>query len=404
MKQFPHALVRPLMFAVSALALAGCSEGFDWDLRQAENGFTTANAARQATAPRPEPDARGVISYPDYQVAVARPGDTVADVAARLGLNAQALARNNALDPDTALRRGEVLALPRRVESGAPATADGTRQGEIEISTIASSAIDRAESGTTDTAASAPASSDGPSPVRHRVESGETAYSIARLYDVSPRSLAEWNGLDADLTVRAGQMLVIPLPAERADSDPAPAARDTSAPGQGSPTPEPPSAATPVPDSDSSDGPDGGSGAGGDDSATAEAEIPPSPDLGADRAASDDGDGFSMPLSGSIIREFSPGTNEGIDIAADAGTPVRAAADGRVAAITRDTDEVPIMVLRHADELLSVYANIQNIQVERNAQVSRGDVIAEVREGDPAFLHFELRRGFESIDPMPYME
>jgi hypothetical protein len=38
------------------------------------------------------PDAQGVISYPGYQVAVARRGDTVGSVAARVGLSAQELA------------------------------------------------------------------------------------------------------------------------------------------------------------------------------------------------------------------------------------------------------------------------------------------------------------------------
>ena len=42
------------------------------------NAPSTAEAARGATTARPEPDARGIISYPGYQVVVARGGDTVA--------------------------------------------------------------------------------------------------------------------------------------------------------------------------------------------------------------------------------------------------------------------------------------------------------------------------------------
>ena len=48
-------------------------------------------------------------------------------------------------------------------------------------------------------------------PVRHRVEPGETAYSIARLYGVSVTALASWNGLGPDLAVRENQELLIPI-------------------------------------------------------------------------------------------------------------------------------------------------------------------------------------------------
>ena len=95
---------------------------------------------------------------------------------------------------------------------------------------------------------------------------------------------------------------------------------------------------------------------------------------------------------------------EGIDLSATAGTPVRAAAAGEVAAITRDTDQVPILVLRHPGNLLTVYANIDNIRVARGDTVARGQTIADVGAGDPAFLHFEVRQGFESVDPTPYIE
>ena len=399
---------RRFMAGTAALALAACSNGFDWDLRLPENAPSTRAAALQADGARPDPDDRGVITYPNYQVALARRGDTVADMASRLGLDAQELASHNALRPDTDLRRGEVLALPRRVDPG-----DATRREPTDIGTIATSAIDRAETGRTE--ARAPA--EDAEPLRHRVERGETAFSVARLYDVSPRALAEWNGLDSDMTVREGQILMIPVAAEDARSR-APADAP-SQPGTGSPTPEPPSAARPI------------------DAADEDAEIPASPDLARARDAQPEPQtpsgeaepepapqpqpdpepepepepeprvseaGFVMPVSGRIIRDFAPGRNEGIGIAAEAGTPVRASAAGTVAAITRDTDEVPIMILRHPDDLLSVYANVADVAVERGDSVARGEVIAVVREADTPFLHFEIRRGFESVDPMSYLD
>ncbi len=68
-----------------------------------------ARASTQAPQPsaraeRPRPDKRGIISYPNYQVAVARRGDTLSDVAARIDMPADNLARYNGLRPDDQLR------------------------------------------------------------------------------------------------------------------------------------------------------------------------------------------------------------------------------------------------------------------------------------------------------------
>jgi murein DD-endopeptidase MepM/ murein hydrolase activator NlpD len=284
-----------------------------------------------------------------------------------------------------------VLALPRRLDGAEPGTT-GTAAAPgsgIDVSTIASTALDRAGTGT---AGAGPSSTSGPEPIRHQVVRGETAFSIARLYNVSTRSLADWNGLGADMTVREGQFLLIPVAAQTRTIAAAPQP-ETPRPGAGSPTPEPPSASQPLPR---------------DDPATSEPPAPPeSPDLGAERSApatdTDPGGVLAYPLQGRIIREYEAGRNDGISIAANAGTAVRAAADGTVAAITQDTEQMPILVIRHANNLLTVYANIDNIVVERGAQVRRGDRIASVRAGDPAFIHFEVRQGFDSVDPMDYL-
>ena len=70
--------ISSVMMAVSMSALlAGCMDGLDFDMRGAMGGgLDTSDAALGVTAPRPDADDRGVISYPNYQVAVARRGDT----------------------------------------------------------------------------------------------------------------------------------------------------------------------------------------------------------------------------------------------------------------------------------------------------------------------------------------
>jgi len=373
--------LRPTPYALAtALALvAGCSEPLDFDLRGNLGGFSTADAARTVTADRPEPDSLGVISYPNYQVAVARQSDTVTSIANRLGLNPAQLGRFNGIDPNVPLRKGEVIALPQRVAEAQPT---------VNIEEIASAAIDAApDTSPVEVTELAPASQPAPTPpvgeepVRHKVQRGETTFTIARLYNVPVRSLADWNGLGSDFAIREGQYLLIPVVEQRAS--PAGAA----APGSGTQTPVPPSAATPLPENDVS----------------AEAATPPSvPSVG--QPSQQRQAAMDFPVEGKIIRTYSKGRNDGIDIAAAPGTPVRAATDGTVAAITADVDKVPIIVLRHPDNLLTVYANVDKIAVSKDDRVKRGEKLGVLAGGDAAYVHFEVRNGFDSVDPMPYLE
>ena len=210
----------------SALLLAACDRPLDMDLRGGfGDGFTTAHAATGPLDERPAPDNRGVISYPNYQVAVARRGDTLADVATRVGSDVGSLSRYNGIDATVPLRKGEIIALPTRVSEPSPATgASGTgpiTTAAVDIQSMAGGAINRAPAtpGVQTTALPSaqtttrenPAKQTGIEPVRHKVERGETAYTIARLYAVPVETLAEWNGLGADFSVREGQFLLIPV-------------------------------------------------------------------------------------------------------------------------------------------------------------------------------------------------
>ena len=383
---------RILMLGVALTAISACTQqggALDWDLRGMTGGpFNTSNAVQQATQARPQADSRGVIAYPGYQVALARRGDTVGSVAARIGMDASELGRYNALQPSDLLREGEVLALPRRVDAtpivgSAPqsgAITGGTIvQSPIEVTAIASGALDRV--GGTAARPSAPAAVEQPG--RHRVQRGETVYSIARTYGVSVQALAEWNGLGANLDLREGQYLLIPV--LRSSAAPL-GSQATTAPGAQSPTPVPPSATKPLPAEKTTP------------TAVAPKQTPSSPDLGQTRTASS-ASKFMMPVDGKIIRPFTKGKSEGIDISAPAGTPVKAAANGDVVALTKDTDQVPILVVRHEGNILTVYAGIDAPRVKKGDKVSKGQTIAVIQKS-PAFLHFEVRKGVEAIDPL----
>ncbi|MGB7244679.1 MAG: peptidoglycan DD-metalloendopeptidase family protein [Sulfitobacter sp.] len=382
--------LRKSIVACSALlVLTACSQPFDLDLRGLNGGFSTAEAAQKSTAPRPEPDSRGVISYPNYQVVVANRGDTLNDLSTRVGISAAELSSYNGVAVDASLRKGEIIALPRRVaESG---TASGANPNGLDITTLAGDAINRTPqngAGSVQTAALPPASAapglqTGTEPVRHKVKRGETTFTIARLYQVPVKALAEWNGLGSEFAIREGQYLLIPV----AQQNPPAGTAGTPAPGAGSPTPTPPSSTKPLPT---------------EDSAAIAKPTKPSADVGKQTATAPAAK-MVFPVKGSIIREFSKGKNEGINIKAAAGTAVGAADAGTVAAITESADGVPIVVVRHDGNLLTVYANVTDVSVKKGDKVARGQSIAKLRSGNDAYVHFEVRKGFDSVDPQPFL-
>ncbi|WP_293441188.1 LysM peptidoglycan-binding domain-containing M23 family metallopeptidase [Planktotalea sp.] len=381
--------LRDVMYGTALLTLSACADGFDLDLRGSTgNKFDTTIAAINATQDRPRPDERGVITYPNYQIAVAQRGDTVSSVAARIGTDATDLARYNGLSPETALRKDEVLAVRKPVSTlpGGPQTGVATAPSTVDITALAQGAIDSTPVSATALPAAKPTEAE---PMRHQVARGETAFTIARLYNVSVRSLADWNGLGKDLAVREGQFLLIPV-AQDQQADPDTPLAATTNPGAGSPTPTPPSAMTPLPEEKTE--------AAASPVAASTAPVLAKPTKNASQGR------MAFPVQGPIIREYAKGKNDGIGIGASAGTSVNAAAAGTVAAITENTNNLPIIVVKHSNNLLTVYANVDGLKVKKGDTVSRGQQLASVRSGSSDFLHFEVREGFDSVDPLPYLQ
>jgi len=381
---------------------AACDGPLDYDLRGQVGAFNTSNAAQNATTGRPAADSRGLITYPTYQVAVAQRGDTVADVAQRIGMSVDDISRFNGVQASDPLRPGEVLALPRRAPEQVISSGREANPGSVDIESLAGSAIDGAAATSpnpgsvtttqlqpTPPRVEKPEIQDGPEPVRHKVTRGETAYTVSRLYQVPVKALAEWNGLGSDFAIREGQYLLIPLKDQSAPVQAAPAVVTTvTEPGQGTATPTPPSSTRALPQETVAP--------------ASEALAVPQVEVPAPSRSSQSAMGF--PVQGKIIRAYSKGKNDGIDIAATAGTSVKAARSGTVAAITADSNKVPIIVIRHDSQLLTVYANVENIEINKGDKVKRGQTIATLRSGDNAYVHFEVRDGFDSVDPLPYLQ
>lgn len=99
--------------------------------------------------------------------------------------------------------------------------------------------------------------------------------------------------------------------------------------------------------------------------------------------------------------------HEGIDLPAPVGTPVYAAADGQVAyAGNRIRGYGNMVVIRHAGDLMTVYAHNSMLLVSQGQPVRAGDRIALVGQSGRAtgpHLHFEVRVGQSPHDPMRFL-
>ncbi len=216
----------------------------------------------------------------------------------------------------------------------------------------------------------------------HIVQAGETLYAVSRTYGVEVSTLASLNHLSEPYAIRSGQALALPpqvLPQESA-ATPTPAAKPEPA------LPSPPSGmqASPPP--------------------PAVAAVPPEPKPRAGRL-------FAWPLEGRIIEGYGTGAsgthNDGINIAARAGEPVRAADAGRVAYAGNELRGYGNLVLiKHAGGYMTAYAHNGKLLVKRGEAVKRGQEIATAGATgsvNSPQLHFEIRRGTHALDPTDHL-
>lgn len=140
----------------------------------------------------------------------------------------------------------------------------------------------------------------------------------------------------------------------------------------------------------------------------ATAALEPQAGQGASEPAPRSSGKFFWPVNGKVISPFGPKDggqhNDGINIAAPLGTPVKAAENGVVVYAGNELRGFGnLLLIRHADGWVSAYAHCDTLLVKRGAQVKRGQVIARVGQTgnvDSPQLHFELRKGAQAVDPM----
>jgi len=342
----PKRFGRITLILLATTAITGCAST---PLGQAISNIMSG-PEKAPNPPEPPRDANGIIEYDNFRVMVANNNDTIASMAERVGLTEVVLARYNGLPANYLLRAGDRLALP----------------DDAQVAAVEQGWTPEVVTGVLDDLPDAPSSNvdvpepPGDLPLRHRVEPGETLFSIAKLYGVSVTALASWNGVGGDLKVSDGRSLIIP----RNQSTARPVSQEEietttqSEPGEGTAIVAPPSATTPLPENPE------------------QVEIPDGPDLGSQVTPAVAGEKMATPVEGSIIRAFS-------------AAPGRAKNDG---------------IDYQTDNIISVYGRLSSeIRVKKGEKVRKGQVIGTVADANPPTFHFEVRRGTTAIDPTPFL-
>lgn len=115
---------------------------------------------------------------------------------------------------------------------------------------------------------------------------------------------------------------------------------------------------------------------------------------------------FSWPLQGDVIKGFGGGNN-GLNIAAPQGTPVKAAADGKVAYVGNEARGFGnVILVKHDGGWITAYAHIEKALVSRGQAVTQGQTIAKVGSTgnvQSPQLHFEIRKGMKGVDPKKHL-
>ena len=128
------------------------------------------------------------------------------------------------------------------------------------------------------------------------------------------------------------------------------------------------------------------------------AKVPPVPSS----TRNFDGVRFSWPVGGRVVQPFDGVSNKGLLLSGKVGDAVLAAADGRVIFSGQGPRGYGnLIIIKHSNEMLSVYAHNRSLAVKEGQQVTRGQKIAELGDagnGQPA-LHFEVRQGGKPVDP-----
>ena len=246
----------------------------------------------------------------------------------------------------------------------------------------------------------------------YTVKKGDTLYSIALDHGQAYRDVAAWNNIENPHLIQVGQALRIAPPQDERGGVVTPI-RTTDVEAVK------PIASTSVPAVASTGNlmrePKGGKQPYSEEAwaraqreaapAAKSAEPAPPP---ADKPVTGGGEvsDWVWPTAGKVGTPFAEGSSKGIVIPAKAGQPVVAAGAGTVTLVSNAVRGYGnLVVIKHSQTLLSVYAHNSKVLVEEKQTVAKGQKIAEVgaTDTDSPKLHFEIRRMGKPVDPLKFL-
>jgi murein DD-endopeptidase MepM/ murein hydrolase activator NlpD len=253
----------------------------------------------------------------------------------------------------------------------------------------------------------------------HRVRAGETLNAIAHTYGLSVYELARRNRLQSPYRVNSGQTLIIaqsitpPVTPRRmtgtASSALGPAVKPVSLPKIDAWRQATPQRVKAIPVSTSKQK------AVKHATRTGTRTVKPKRKVRTVRAGPKriyrNTRGFIWPLQGRLISGFGPKAkglhNDGINIAAPRGAPVRAAKSGVVAYAGNELRGFGnLLLIKHSNGWVTAYAHTDKILVKRGDRVGKGQIIARVGKTGTVSrpqLHFEMRRGKRPVNPKRFL-
>lgn len=121
---------------------------------------------------------------------------------------------------------------------------------------------------------------------------------------------------------------------------------------------------------------------------------------------------FIWPVKGEIIKKFGEKINDtyfdGISIKSQKGTAIKASKSGEVAYSGNELKGYGnIIILRHENNWLTIYAHCDELRVKQGEKVSQGDIIATIGDTgnvNSSQLYFSVREGREAKDPLKFLK
>lgn len=120
---------------------------------------------------------------------------------------------------------------------------------------------------------------------------------------------------------------------------------------------------------------------------------------------------FAWPIKGAIISKFGPKKgglyNDGLNIRAKEGSPVKASEDGLVAYVGNELKGYGnLIIIKHSDGWITAYAHLSQTTVKRGEKIKKGKTIGAVGATgnvDSPQLYFGLRKGRDAVNPENYL-